>query len=416
MRAAVPLPARTDVAGLAVDCVRSVADAAAALAGVAAPALDPVGISTAYTADRHITVDGVRPEAFAALSGFFRCRDGWVRTHANYPHHALRLRDALSLPAHADRDDLSAALATMSAAAAAMRVEGAGGLCVVVAAEQPDVDARLRERPLVVETKLGDAAPHPLAAAPDAPLRGVRVLDLTRVIAGPTGTQTLALLGAQVVRIDPPALAEPEWQHLMTGHGKRSALLDLRSDSGRAAFERLLADADIVALGYRPESLDRLGLSPSALAERRPGLIVLQHRAWRDPRRRGFDSLVQAASGIARIEGAPQAPGVLPAQALDYSTGYLMAAAAVRMLQRRARIGGSWLAETSLRRVAAELLGRPRTAEASPVPIVPVGSPPERMRFDVAGREVQTAGPAFTLGGRTFSAPRPWGGDPPEWW
>ena len=140
----------------------------------------------------------------------------------------------------------------------------------------------------------------------DAPLRGIRVLDLTRVIAGPVATRTLALLGADVLRIDPPALPEPEWQHLDSGHGKRSTLLDLAANADRETFERLLQTADVVVTGYRARALERLGLSPESLIARRPGLVVARLTAWgssgASADRRGFDSLVQAASGIAWIE------------------------------------------------------------------------------------------------------------------
>ncbi|MYR04306.1 CoA transferase, partial [Streptomyces sp. SID6139] len=194
--------------------------------------------------------------------------------------------------------------------------------------------ALVAARPLVERATLGTAPvralpPLDAAAAPLLPAAGVRVLDLTRVLAGPVATRTLALLGADVLRLDAPWLPELPDQHAETGLGKRSATLDLATR--RDAFEELLAEADVVVTGYRPGALDRFGLSPEALAERHPALVVAQVSAWGAygpwGGRRGFDSLVQAATGIAVTEGSAREPGALPAQALDHGTGYLLAAA-----------------------------------------------------------------------------------------
>ncbi|MCZ9339719.1 CoA transferase, partial [Streptomyces sp. TRM76130] len=174
---------------------------------------------------------------------------------------------------------------------------------------------------------------------------GLRVLDLTRVLAGPVATRTLALLGADVLRIDAPHLPESQDAHNDTGLGKRSATLDLGDAAGRRIFEGLLHGADVVVTGYRPGALDRFGLSPEALAGRRPGLVIGQLSAWGHDGpwhgRRGFDSLVQAATGIAELEGSPDSPGALPAQALDHGTGYLLAAGVLRALTEQHRAGGT---------------------------------------------------------------------------
>lgn len=414
----VPLPARTAVAGLALRSVRAASRSAALLAGANTTTLSAERIAVAYSSERHLRVGGHSPEAFAPLSGFFRTADGWVRTHGNYPHHAAALRQALALDSDADKAAAAAALSQLAADTAAARITAAGGLCVAVRGEARDVDVALRRStPLVATTQLGAA---PLRALTEgdtaAPLRGIRILDLTRVIAGPVCTRTLALLGADVLRIDSPRLPELPWQHLDTGHGKRSALLDLEDDADRVRFEALLSLADAIVLGYRPAGLDRLGLSPGALVQRHPGLIVARLSAWGEPDRRGFDSLVQAATGIAMIEArADGAPGALPAQALDHSAGYLLAAAVMELLAKRADEGGSWFAETSLRRVAAELLGMPRTAE--PEQFAPIDAEPHLETFDVAGTLVTTTAPAIDYeGGPTqFIAPHPWGSDEPVW-
>ncbi len=192
------------------------------------------------------------------------------------------------------------------------------------------------------------------------PAAGLRILDLTRVLAGPVATRTLALLGADVLRVDSPSLPESQDLHDDTGLGKRSTALDLGRPADRAVFEELLAGADVVVTGYRPGALDRHGLSPQALAERRPGLVIGQLSAWGTygpwGDRRGFDSLVQAACGIAATEAGPDSrPGALPAQALDHGTGYLLAAAVLRAVTEQHTEGGTHLARFALAQTAAWL-------------------------------------------------------------
>ncbi|WP_308491317.1 CoA transferase [Microbacterium terrisoli] len=417
----VPLPAHTDVPSLAWAAAIVASLAAARLAGAADVVVDPDRVAVAYTSDRLFRMDGALSGAFAALSGFFRCTDGWVRTHGNYPHHAAALRAALALPADGGRTAAAAALSRRTVDDAVRVITRSGGLCVAVAYESRVTDERLRTQPIISVRGIHPSPAVPTrAATADAPLRGIRVLDLTRVIAGPVGTRTLALLGADVLRIDPPHMPEIVRQHLDTGHGKRSTLLDLTVPAQRAVFDELLATADVVALGYRPTALARLGLTSETLAERRPGIIVARHSAWGNqdadaPDRRGFDSLVQANCGIAVIEGGPDAPGALPAQALDHTTGYLLAAGVITALARREAEGGSWVVETSLRRVAAELLGLGRTPTVAATPAFDIH---EHMQtFDVEGHRVTTAVPAiaYTGGPLRFAAPRPWGRDAPEW-
>lgn len=406
---AVPLPSRLATGELAWASVRAVC-----LASGIATRPDPDRIAVAYRSDRALTVDGTSPDVWSPHSGFFRASDGWIRTHGNYPHHAGRLRQALRLTDDADAEDVRAAILPLSAAEAVDRITAERGLAVRVLPEDPEHDAKLRATPLLQVERI-DVPPHGgrhRSGGRDdrAPLSGVRVLDLTRVIAGPVCTRTLALLGADVLRVDPPHLVEPEWQHLDTGHGKRTALLDARTDR----FEELLAAADVVVMGYRPESLDRLGLSASALLERHPGLVVSQLSAWGidEPSRAGFDSLVQAESGIAMIETPDgDRPGAMPAQALDHSAGYLLAAAVVSLLGRRRREGGSWVVRTSLRRVAAELLGMPRSSRLEAGQELDLTA--HTSAFDVAGQTVTTA--ASALPGLEFAAPHRWGSDQPRW-
>ncbi|MYR23684.1 CoA transferase, partial [Streptomyces sp. SID6137] len=235
--------------------------------------VDDGAVAAAFHSERLLRVDGRAPLSFAPLSRFWRTADGWVRTHANYPHHRARLLDALGLPADAAPATVAALLAGRTALGTEETVHAAGGLAVALrtprewrATEQA---ALVAARPLVERATLGTAPvralpPLDAAAAPLLPAAGVRVLDLTRVLAGPVATRTLALLGADVLRLDAPWLPELPDQHAETGLGKRSATLDLATR--RDAFEELLAEADVVVTGYRPGALDRFGLSPEALA------------------------------------------------------------------------------------------------------------------------------------------------------
>ncbi|MFD1830735.1 CoA transferase [Streptomyces desertarenae] len=335
------LPVRESARAAVAVCALAAAEAAARRSGGAVPRVrvDDGAVATAFTSERHLRIDGRPAATFAPLSRFWRTADGWVRTHANYPHHRARLLAALGVPdgGGAPVEAVAAELAGRRAEEVEEAVYAAGGLAVAVRTPRAWAahaqGAAVAGLPLVGRERLDDAP------APPLPPSGPRVLDLTRVIAGPVATRTLALLGADVLRIDPPGLPESADAHADTGFGKRSVLLDLSSRSGRRAFGELLAQAHVVVAGYRPGALDRFGLSARELAERRPGAVVAELSAWGGAGagpwggRRGFDSLVQAASGIAVAEGHSDGrPGVLPAQALDHGTGYLLAAAVLRSL------------------------------------------------------------------------------------
>lgn len=415
---AVPLPARLALGDLAWASVAAAAIAAGRLTlDVVQVQTDPVRVAVAFQSDRHLRINGATPDVWSPFSGFWRTADGWVRTHGNYPHHAAALRRGLDLPTDAAPEDVARRLRALTSVDATTAVTAEDGLCVSVSPENPEADAALCERPAITVTRMTDASPAVRRFEdPGAPLRGIRVLDLTRVIAGPVATRTLALLGAEVLRIDPPRIPEPEWQHLDTGHGKRSALLDIAADAIR--WRELLHSADVVVLGYRAEGLARLGLTPEALHAQHPRLVIARLTAWGSdaPARRGFDSLVQAASGISWIESADgERPGALPAQGLDHSAGYLLAAGICAALRRQSVEGGGWIVETSLRRMAAELLRLPRQTDTAHATISDVTA--HLQTFTVDGDTVTTAAPAVAyLGGPTrFSAPRRWGSDPAEW-
>ncbi|ALX67240.1 CoA transferase [Microbacterium sp. XT11] len=398
----VPLPSRLATADLAWASVST----ATAAAGIRRSP-DPDRVALSYRSDRALLVDGAVPTVWSPYSRFWQTGDGWIRTHGNYPHHARRLHAALRVD---DPESMARVLQRMSAADATLAITSAGGLAVQVRHEQPRAHAALRTAPVLGVERAGDAPTARGIGTGPRPLEGVRVLDLTRVIAGPVATRALAQLGADVLRVDPPQLPEPEWQHLDTGHGKRTTVLDARS----GAMRELLSRADVVVLGYRPAALERLGLDPMSLAERHPGLVIAQLSAWgaEQPDRAGFDSLVQAETGISFIESVDgETPGALPAQALDHSAGYLLAAAVIALLRRRAEEGGSWIVRTSLLRVAAELLGMPRRPE--PPAAVEFDPSAHVAEFAVGSGSVVTVRPAIP--GAEFAAPHAWGSDQPRW-
>ncbi|QGV81306.1 CoA transferase [Streptomyces ficellus] len=428
------LPSRLPVMELAraavAVCSLAAAECAAVRGGRPVPRVrvDDGAVATAFLSDRLVRVDGKAWTTFAPLSRFWRAADGWVRTHANYPHHRERLLLALGLPDDAGPDALAEAVAGRRAVDVEDAVYAAGGLAVAARGvpewSAHEQGALVAAQPLLTMERIGEAGPtrawSPMSGTPLLPCAGLRVLDLTRVLAGPVATRTLALLGADVLRIDAPHLPESQEAHNDTGMGKRSTTLDLGRGVDHRVFEELLAGADVVVTGYRPGALDRFGLSPEALAERRPGLVVAQLSAWGRygpwHERRGFDSLVQAATGIAALEGSGGEPGALPAQALDHGTGYLLAAAVLRSLtgQHAPDGGGTRLARLALTQTAHWLVhglaGGPRRGGHDPETwLTTTDSPMGRLRHAL---------PPVAYEGGPANWSRPpglWGTDAPRW-
>ena len=359
------LGGRLPVPELAVGAVAAQLRAAARLReGQGAPdvpvVIDAAHVGVAFRSERNVWLDG-RPVGmtFPPLSRFCRTADGWIRLHAHYPHHeaavlAVLGGDVDGAAARRRGEELETAIVEAGGAAAAVRTAAEWS-------EHPQGRA-VSALPLLTLRRSADAPPRRTA------LHGLRVLDLTRVIAGPVATRTLASHGADVIRLDSPRL--PEYPGLFHDScpGKRQALLDLAAPDDRRTAEELLASADVVVQSYRPGALAAFGLDPLSLAERHPHLVVVSLSAWGAAgpwqRRRGFDSLVQAATGIAVLSGAPDEPGVLPAQALDHGTGHLAAATVLGALARQREEGGGWHGELSLAQTAHWLLGAAGSAAA----------------------------------------------------
>jgi crotonobetainyl-CoA:carnitine CoA-transferase CaiB-like acyl-CoA transferase len=313
--------------------------------------------------ERYLRVDGKPPgPTWDAIAGIYKTRDQrFVRLHTNFRHH----RDAVCkvLNCKPERDDVQAALMQWDAEAFETAAYAAGGVVAMMRSHEewsasPHAKA-LAELPLVSIEKIGEAAPKPWpktwTKGGDRPLAGVRVLDLSRVIAGPVAGRSLAAHGADVLLISGPDLPAIPWLTIDTGRGKLSSFVELKSEQGRDVFRNLLAHADIVSQGYRPQAIAALGFSPEDAAKINPGIISVSLSAyghagpWAE--RRGFDSLVQTSTGFNHAEG--QAAGVdgpkeLPAQMLDHATGYLMAFGAMMAKARQSREGGSWHVRVSL--------------------------------------------------------------------
>jgi len=314
----------------------------------------------AFRSERYLRVDdGPPPELRHPVTGFYDTRDGrWIQLHANFPHHLHGILDVLGCGPQ--RDDVAAAIRTWEGAALDTALAEAG-LCAALIRTPDEWAAHeqacaLASLPLFEIERIGAAPIEAIGRGePDQPLAGVRVLDLTRIIAGPVAGRTLASHGAQTLLVNGPHLPNIAPLVIDNGRGKRSAWIDLRDAAGVAMLRGLARDADVFLQAYRPGALAARGFSPQALAELRPGIVCVSVSAYGHAgpwsMRRGFDSLVQSASGIAWHEQrAAQADGPrhLPCQALDHAAGYLAAFGAMIALARRATEGGSWHVRLSL--------------------------------------------------------------------
>ncbi len=417
------LPSVFDVTGVAVATIGRAA------AEVAALVADTAGTAPSVTVDRRLasmwfarSVDPIGwdlPPTWDPIAGDYPTADGWIRLHTNAPHHRAAARSVLRC--EADREDVASAVAVWQGSDLEAAVVAAGGCAAVMRSVEAwrhhPQGIAVNAEPLVDRRSGGSATPWRWRPDPQRPLAGLRVLDMTRVLAGPVATRFLAGFGADVLRIDPPGWDEPAVAAEVT-LGKRCARLDARTSDGRARLVRLLAEADLFVHGYRSDALDRLGLGVDRRRSINPALIdvALDAYGWTGAwsTRRGFDSLVQMSSGIAdagmRAAGADR-PRPLPTQALDHATGYLMAAAAVRGVRERLANGtGSW-ARVSLARTARMVIDGPEGDLGSVAPTADDGdwaAEPERTAWGpmrrllppmhIAGAPVQWPHSARPLG------------------
>ena len=328
------------------------------------------------------------------IMGVYPAKSGrWSYLHCNFPNHRAAALSVLGVPE--DREAVCKAVAQWDALEleeAIIAAKGAGGMVRTMDewAKHPQA-AAIATLPLIEIVKIGDGAPQKLPDG-DRPLSGIRVLDLTRVLAGPTCARTLAEHGADVLKITGAHLPNIGYQEYDTGHGKLSAHLDLREAKDVEILKSLARETDVFSQGYRPGTLGARGFSPEALAKLRPGIVFVSLCAfghvgpWAS--RRGFDTVVQTVSGITNRQGelfpgAAPGPQFYPVSAIDYLTGYLMAFGAMVALARRAREGGSWLVRISLAQTGRWLVGRGQVLDALLKDIPKEFTPDELERWSI---------------------------------
>ncbi|MGH7304787.1 MAG: CoA transferase [Candidatus Rokuibacteriota bacterium] len=339
-------------------------------------ALDTRQATASLRSGHYMQLDGadVSTERNTVM-GVYPARHGrWSYLHCNFPNHRAAALSVLGVPE--DREAVRKAVAQWDALEleeAIIAAKGAGGMVRTMDewAKHPQA-AAIASLPLMEIVKIGESSPERLPDG-DRPLSGIRVLDLTRVLAGPTCARTLAEHGADVLKITGKHLPNIGYQEYDTGHGKLSAHLDLREAKDVETLRGLVREGDVFSQGYRPGTLGARGFSPEALAKLRPGIVVVSLCAfghvgpWAS--RRGFDTVVQTVSGITSRQGelfpgASAGPQFYPVSAIDYLTGYLMAFGAMVALARRTREGGSWLVRISLAQTGRWLVGRGQVPEA----------------------------------------------------
>ncbi len=340
------------------------------------------------------------PPPWDPIAGDYPTSDGWIRLHTNAAAHRTAALAVLGVAAK--KDAVAKAVSDWTADALEMAVVAEGGCAAAMRsgaewAVHPQGSAVATESLFHVAAAGAGDEPHWIVPR-QRPLQGIRVLDLTRVLAGPIATRFLAGFGADVLRIDPPWWEEPAIVPEVT-LGKRCARLDLRDAAQRARLEDLLSTADVLVHGYRPEALASLGFGAARRREIRPGLVdvSLDAYGWTGPwaGRRGFDSLVQMSSGIAEAgmrRMKRDRPTPLPVQALDHATGYLMAAAVIRGLTKRLNHGLGSETRTSLARVAAVLMARPADPAGRTDPARRFGGSGGRYRGNGLGTGAAAAG------------------------
>jgi crotonobetainyl-CoA:carnitine CoA-transferase CaiB-like acyl-CoA transferase len=361
--------------------------------------------------------------------GFYLTRDGrWIYFQRLFAHHQARLIEVLGC--RYEEDAITDAVARWDGEALEEAVIANGACAGLVrtreewmAHEQAQAVASL---PAIEVVRISSSEREAPGDGP-RPLSGVRVLDVTRVLAGPTCGRTLAEHGADVLRVGTDRFPDNEVMMMDTGHGKRSCALDLTSGTDRERLRSLIRGCDIVVQGYRPGALARLGFSPEDVADLRPGIIYVTLSAFSHQgpwqHRRGFDSVVQSVSGIAAAMAREGRPRPIPANPLDYATGYLLAFGAMVALRRRAVEGGSFLVRASLAQTGHWL------SELAPLdPLIASAQPPDLSgsRLDSLMTSADTPfgrlrylAPAAQLSetpGRWDLPTRPLDSDPPEWW
>lgn len=421
-----------DVDGLLVDTARFAVGSIDEVGTAGGTALPDRSIDRAHLlayCTTHVQVDGAEVPAWADLSGVYAAANGrHLQIHCNFPHHEAGVIARLGCAS--DRESVAAAIAERDA----FELEAeliADGMIGAALRSLDEWDAHphavaTRDLPLMSVERFDDAPPRPhsdRSATSNNPLAGLRVLDCSRVLAGPVAGQMLAGFGADVLRVGADHLPSIPVGVISTGFGKRNTSIDLRTDAGRAAMESLITQTDVWIDAYRPGALAAHGFTPERVAELRPGIVVVQECAfdWVGPwaERRGFDSIVQTTTGV-RWGGGEfgvdadgdriGSPVGLPVQALDYATGFLVAGLAAQLVAHQRAVGGSWLGRSSLLRTRNELVTR-----RAPVAFTPSSVSVDASHLGSVDSDFGRVTAVTPFAGTWPSPPSPLGTAPPTW-
>ncbi|KAH0494459.1 hypothetical protein TgHK011_001077 [Trichoderma gracile] len=336
-----------------------------------------------FKSERLYTINGLPPESsWGSIGGLHATLDGHVRIHDVLPNHALGTLSLLSLPPSATRQDVAKQVLRWKKA---IDLETAAtehaNLAIYALRSYAEWDAHPQaaatpSHPVILRP-LAPSPPPPKPLSPPPPhesstskggcLKGLRVLEMSRVIAAPVAGRCLAAHGADVLWVTSPSLPSIPSLDKDLSRGKRTIQLDIHDPSDKQTLLELLRTCDVFIQSYRPGSLAAHGLSPEDIQRVNPHIIYANLSAFGPygpwAKRRGFDSLVQTCSGINVSEaahfnagaGATEPARALPCQALDHAAGYLLATGILAALHRRTTQGGSWVVEVSLAGVASYL-------------------------------------------------------------
>ncbi|KAF2448700.1 CoA-transferase family III [Karstenula rhodostoma CBS 690.94] len=393
-----------------------------------------------FISERLYTLNGKRlPSPFGNLGGLHKTADGYVRMHDGFSHHrdnALKLLALYPCQLYPSRDEVALNMLGWSAVELEKAAFENGAVIVALRSFQ-EWDALPQAKvavnfPIRLQKIGGERPPVPLPLGADAIkycLQGVRIVELSRVIAGPVAGRTLAAHGADVIWVTSPTLPNQPELDIDMARGKRTVQLDIKNSQDKAQLLELIRTADVFLSSYRPGSLAAQGFSSEELVKINPNLVIATLTAWGEDgpwaKNRGFDSLVQAASGINVAEaehfGSDEPARVLPCQALDHGSGYLLATGIMAALYKRTISGGAYEVHVSLAGVMKYL----RSLGQLPKESREYNGSPD---FKVTEKYMETKTTALgVLKAITHSAsingvnigyeimPKPLGGDDPTW-
>ncbi|EJT75687.1 hypothetical protein GGTG_05619 [Gaeumannomyces tritici R3-111a-1] len=333
-----------------------------------------------FKSERLYTLDGKPPtSSWGPVGGLHKTSDGHIRVHDSFPNHRYGMLELLGLDEKASRNDAAGKIANWSAVDLENVATAEGKLAAYALRSYAQWDCLPQSRAISsFPIDVNPLAPQPADVSPTPAqefpawmpsgsskcLKGLRVVEMSRVIAAPLCGRTLAAHGADVVWVTSPSLPDLPAIDRDLGRGKRTVQLDIQKPEDKARLLRLLRTCDVFAQGFRPGSLASHGLSPAELAKGNPGIIMANLSAF-GPRgpwsgRRGYDSLVQACAGMnvseAEHAGNGEAARPMPCQALDHAAGYFLTTGVLAAVYRRAA-AASASATTQAWRVDVSLAG-----------------------------------------------------------